>query len=119
MNDKALAQKHQASASDPIDSSRLFPKVSKENCRENGCLDPGPAMVNCRRWLDNGRNQSCSQAACSGSSRNPFFRARKEIMKTENSGLAGQKHNERSAALPSPGGEGRMRAFSLSSFATR
>jgi len=47
------------------------------------------------------------------------FMARKEIMKTENSGLADQKHNERSAALPSPGGEGRMRAFSLSSFATR
>ena len=30
MNDKALAQKDQASASDPIDSSRLSPKVSKE-----------------------------------------------------------------------------------------
>jgi hypothetical protein len=71
-NDKALAQKDQASASDPIDSSRLFPKVSKENCRENGCLDPGPAMVNCRRWLDDGRNQSCSRAVCSGSNRNRF-----------------------------------------------
>jgi hypothetical protein len=38
-------------------------------------------------------------------------------MKNEStSGLADQKRNERSAALPSHGGEGRMRAFSLSSF---
>jgi hypothetical protein len=61
-----------------------------------------------------GRNQSRSRTVCSGSIAT-VFRARKENMKNESS-LADQKDNEGSAVLPSPGGEGRMRAFSLSSF---